>query len=106
MKEYDATPEGYLVDEKTLGYYTNRAEALLSSAVEERPVYTGILRDLLEESAAILDVGAGLGRDVCLLLEEGFDLRGIGPFWTPSIKLSSADTRFAKALLLLVGSTV
>lgn len=79
MKEYDATPKGYLVDEKTLGYYSDQAEALLSSAVEERPVYIDILRDLLEEGAAILDVGAGLGRDVHLLSEEGFEVRGIEP---------------------------
>lgn len=79
MKEYEATTEGYPVDEKTLSYYTDRAETLLSSAVEERPVYIDMLRDLLQEGAKILDVGAGLGRDVHLLSKEGFDVRGAEP---------------------------
>jgi SAM-dependent methyltransferase len=79
MKKQDATPEGYSVDETTHRYYSAQAEALLSSAVEERPVYVDILGDLLEDDAPILDVGAGLGRDVHLLSKEGFGIRGIDP---------------------------
>ena len=68
MKESAPGPEGHEIDQKTLAYYRDRADALAESAREERPHDVDMIEDFLGEGARILAVGAGLGRH-----------RGVGP---------------------------
>ncbi|MFW5842890.1 MAG: class I SAM-dependent methyltransferase, partial [Spirochaetota bacterium] len=80
------------VAEETLRYYSGHIEELAESAVVERPVYIDVLTGLLQDGARVLDVGAGIGRDVNLLGEEGFDVLGVDP--NPEL-LTRGGRRFA-----------
>lgn len=67
------------MDERTLGYYASVANEVATRYDAARADMERLLRRAFSEGMRVLDIGAGSGRDVCLLLRMGCEAYGVEP---------------------------
>ena len=73
------TLSSFKMDERTRAYYEQFAEEIAERYDSVEPEMSARLRRLFAPGDRVLDVGAGSGRDVALLLEMGCDAYGVEP---------------------------